>query len=492
MEVLVNGASVGKRHFGPDDAFGLPWKSQIPAAQAGSGGQVTIRKSGNGITYWSAESAWYSADKRLYPERQAGAEHRPRLLPVQKRQDKPTDPITYDLAPLWARCISATSSRCARGERQRLEVPAGRGSDSRRNRVPAQTGALHHQQKPVWWADYFTRKEFHDDRAAFFNTDFSGRREYVYLLKVDNEGKFAISPRIGRSHVSTGHADYNRSGLAGGAAMRVFEVWGDLIRDGIARLGRAWGWFVAQFFGLALLIALGLLWTRVPEKYGWQVALTLVLPAVILLGFLVLQAGTLRAWLRPEPIATTDNLDEDDEREPRRVWLMWGALTLVTWIALGWAAWIGLDRVDSHTFQWAAYLNSKFGPHARATWASFDHLNRDLEWALWTVRSIVVPGLLIPLGCCSAAWGLLRMPWRRGLHVWGKWNWWPVVAIWALIAVAWPQTWFAGLPHGTVHAQIWHVLLKIAAAYLLAVTGWNKVLAWSAMLVDPRPQDAAG
>ncbi len=273
--------------------------------------------------------------------------------------------------------------------------------------------------------------------------------------------------------------------------MRVFEVWGDLIRDGIARLKRAWMWWVAQYFGLALLIALGLLWTRIPEKYGWQVALTLVLPAAILFCFLVLQAGHMRAWLRPEAIETTPQAtdpDEDDEREPRRVWLFWGALTLVIWIALGWAAWIGLDRAGAHTYQWAAYLNSKFGPHARATWASFDHLNRDLEWGLWAVRWIVIPGLLIPLGCCSAAWGLLRMPWRRALRVWAKWNWWPLVAIWALIAVAWPQTWFTGLPHGTVHAQIWHVLLKIAAAYLLVVTGWNKVLAWSAMLVDPRPK----
>ena len=48
--------------------------------------------------------------------------------------------------------------------------------------------------KPDWWADLFTRKEFHDDRAAFFNSEFAGRREYVYLLKVVNPGKFVISP----------------------------------------------------------------------------------------------------------------------------------------------------------------------------------------------------------------------------------------------------------------------------------------------------------
>ena len=34
VEVLVNGASVGKRHFGPDDAFAAPWQIKVPAAQA--------------------------------------------------------------------------------------------------------------------------------------------------------------------------------------------------------------------------------------------------------------------------------------------------------------------------------------------------------------------------------------------------------------------------------------------------------------------------
>ena len=51
VEVLVNGASVGSRHFGPGDGFAQPWQIKFPPAQASGGGQVTVRKSGNGITY---------------------------------------------------------------------------------------------------------------------------------------------------------------------------------------------------------------------------------------------------------------------------------------------------------------------------------------------------------------------------------------------------------------------------------------------------------
>jgi hypothetical protein len=195
VEVLLNGASVGQRHFGPGDGFALPWQIKVPAAQAGSGGEVTIRKTGNGITYWSAESAWYSADKKLFQQGKLALNITRDYYLLQKRQDKPTDPITYDLAPLNGPVhmgdIVAVRLALSGSDWKYLlaedPIPAG-------TEFLAETGLYTLNNKPDWWADWFTRKEFHDDRAAFFNTEFSGRREYVYLLKVVNAGKFAISP----------------------------------------------------------------------------------------------------------------------------------------------------------------------------------------------------------------------------------------------------------------------------------------------------------
>jgi hypothetical protein len=195
VEVLVNGVSAGKRHFGPSDAFAAPWKVKVAGTPAGAGGTVTIRKSGNGITYWGAESSWYSADKRLYQQGQVALNITRDYYVLAKKQDKPDDPITYDLNPLKGPvhvgdivavklAVSGTQWKYLLAE----------------DPIPAGTEFLDHTElyklnnKPDWWADWFTRKEYHDDRAAFFNTDFSGRREYVYLLKVVNPGKFQMSP----------------------------------------------------------------------------------------------------------------------------------------------------------------------------------------------------------------------------------------------------------------------------------------------------------
>jgi len=195
VEVLVNGASVGKRHFGPSDAFAAPWQVKVSAAQVGNGGQVTIRKSGNGITYWSTENSWWSADRRSFQQGQLSLNITRDYYLLQKRQDKPTDPITYDLVPLKGPvhvgdivavrlALGGTSWKYLLAEDP---IPAG-------TEFLPESGLYTINHKPDWWADWFTRKEFHDDRAAFFNTDFSVHREYVYLLKVDNPGKFQISP----------------------------------------------------------------------------------------------------------------------------------------------------------------------------------------------------------------------------------------------------------------------------------------------------------
>jgi hypothetical protein len=195
VEVLLNGTSVGKRHFTPADAFALPWKIKLTAVQAASGGQVTVRKSGNGITYWSAESNWYSADRRAFQQGQLALNLTRDYYVLRKNQPNPAAAITYNLVPLKGPvhvgdivavrlAVNGSSWKYLLAEDP---IPAG-------TEFLPNTGLYTLNSKPSWWFDWYIRKEFHDDRAAFFNTEFGGRREYVYLLKAVNPGKFQISP----------------------------------------------------------------------------------------------------------------------------------------------------------------------------------------------------------------------------------------------------------------------------------------------------------
>ena len=237
-------------------------------------------------------------------------------------------------------------------------------------------------------------------------------------------------------------------------------------RSFLSLLAHARLWVALQFLLTPALIAAGLAWTRLPDKNLWQVALSLLIPLLLAISFLELQAGTMRT------------LTDDDGR---RVKLVWGAVTLVVWIALAWLGWAALDWCDDHIYLWAGYLNSEAGAHSRATIFTYNHFVTWLTWAEWLLRWIAIPAKLIPAAAASAQWGL-RLPIRRIFRLICNWKWCPAVALAALIGVWLPSHFFDKPPAGSVSAQEWHVILKLAGAYLLAMASWVFILAWQAAL----------
>ena len=248
-------------------------------------------------------------------------------------------------------------------------------------------------------------------------------------------------------------------------------------RNIFQRLAHTPRWIAAQYLLTLVLILAVLAWTRLPDKHLWQVALTLLVPIVLAISALELEAGTLRA------LADNDG---------HRVKLVWGAITLLIWIAIAAAAWFLLDWCDDQISIWAGYMNSKASPHARATYFSYEHLARGLTIIEWILRWIVLPAKLVPFAAAAAQWGL-RLPWRRLIRFLFNWRWWLGVALASLLGVWLPSHFFTAPPKGTVSAQEWAVTLKLIGAYLLAVTSWTVLLAWWATLftlpaADPREE----
>ena len=234
------------------------------------------------------------------------------------------------------------------------------------------------------------------------------------------------------------------------------------------RLRLNWKWVVAQFLLTLLLFLVALAWTRLPDKHIWQVALSLLIPVLLAIGALELQAGTVRAFA-----------DDDGNR----VKLIWGAVSLLVWIAVGAALWALLDWCDDQIWDWASYLNSKASPHGRVTTFSYQHIGHWLTIAEWIIRWIVVPAKLIPFAAASAQWGW-RVPWRRVIRFLFNWRWWLGVVLASLAGVWLPASFFSKEPAGSVSAQVWAVILKLLGAYILAVSSWTLLLAWWATLFE--------
>jgi hypothetical protein len=231
-------------------------------------------------------------------------------------------------------------------------------------------------------------------------------------------------------------------------------------------------WVALQFILTLVLLAAGLGWTRLPDKHVWQVALTLMVPVLLLICFLELQAGTMRKLA--------------DDKGGRASFGI-GAASLLGWLAVGAVAWVFLDWCDSQFPLWAGYLNSKFGTQARATTFTYEHILRWLTAIEWVLRWVALPGKLIPFAAASAQWAW-RLPVRRVIRFLWNWRWWLGLIIASLVGAWLPSQFFDKPPSGSVSAQEWHVGLKLAGAYLLAVTSWVLLLGWWATLFAVKKQ----
>ena len=243
-------------------------------------------------------------------------------------------------------------------------------------------------------------------------------------------------------------------------------------KDLFHRLGFSWRWILAQFVGILLFLVIGLAWTRLPEKHWWQVALSMLIPVLLAISILELQAGTMR------------RLADDDGK---RVKLVWGAATLLVWAAMFCACWVILDWCDDRIPLWASYLNSRAPAHARGALFTFDHIQRLLTCLEWILRWIVVPAKIVPYAMASALGGW-RFSWGRVLRILWNWRWWPAMVLAALVGIWLPGHLFDSLPSGSVQAQVWHVGLKLAASYLLGVGCWVLLLGWLAVLWSGQPE----
>ncbi|MGC2401112.1 MAG: alpha-2-macroglobulin family protein [Acidobacteriaceae bacterium] len=195
VDVLLNGVSIGKRHFtAADAASGADLAIDVAASQLHPGtNTVELRKRGSGRAYWSVQGKYYSTEQKLYQHGTLSLNLTRdyfKLVPTTKDGN-----IVYRLEPL--------KGPVAIGDTLAVHL-AVNGSPAKYLLVedPIAAGTEFVQQadgynildQPQTWQYWYTRSEFHDDHAAFFAAESNGRHESFYLLKVVNPGSFAISP----------------------------------------------------------------------------------------------------------------------------------------------------------------------------------------------------------------------------------------------------------------------------------------------------------
>jgi uncharacterized protein YfaS (alpha-2-macroglobulin family) len=187
---MANGKPALTKRFTAADAL-TPATLRLPATEAVSRVQVT--RTGAGRVYWSARGEYYSSQSRLANRANLRLNlDREYLKLTPTRQG---EKIVYEMNPLRGPVnqgdVIAVHLTLTGGDWRYLllEDPIPSGAEIIEN-----DNLYELTRKPDWWQYFFTRREFRDDRAAFFQTFFNNKQEHFYLLKIVNPGEFRVSP----------------------------------------------------------------------------------------------------------------------------------------------------------------------------------------------------------------------------------------------------------------------------------------------------------
>jgi uncharacterized protein YfaS (alpha-2-macroglobulin family) len=194
-DIRVNGASLGHRHFAPADAIAAATLDvTVLAPTLAAHNTIDISRTGNGRAYWTAQGTFFSAEHKLYQQGSLTLNLTRDYFRLTPAKDKNGD-IVYTLDPL--------NGTAQIGDVLAVHI-AIHGSPEKylfiEDPIPAGTEFISNEDsynivaRPNDWTWWYTRREFHDDRAVLFATTFSGHQESFYLLKVVNPGSFEISP----------------------------------------------------------------------------------------------------------------------------------------------------------------------------------------------------------------------------------------------------------------------------------------------------------
>jgi len=190
--VTANGKQVMTRRFQAADALSIDVNKIV--VPAGDANQIQVSMQGTGRVYWSVRGNYYSTEQKMVRAGSASLNLLRDYFKLTPTKEK--ERIVYNLDPLsgplqvgdiLAVRLTVTGSSW---KYLLVEDPIPAGAE-----FIEKDGLYELKQQPDWWSTAFTRREFHDDRAALFDTYFpSGQRQYTYLLKIVNPGKFQSSP----------------------------------------------------------------------------------------------------------------------------------------------------------------------------------------------------------------------------------------------------------------------------------------------------------
>jgi alpha-2-macroglobulin len=194
VEVYLNGEQILSRHVTAEDAGSAQsFIIERKGRAVGSASRVRVVKRGRGVLYFSATLDYYNGDREATPQASAQLKLTREYLrlSIDDAADKPTwkiEPLTGSLKS-GDYVVVRLHVEGGPGQYMMIEDPIPAGCEQ-----VARVSNLNLNYNLGQWGDWYSAREFRDQKTVFFLNNFDGDASFQYAMRVEVPGEFRIAP----------------------------------------------------------------------------------------------------------------------------------------------------------------------------------------------------------------------------------------------------------------------------------------------------------
>ena len=195
FEIYLNGAQIAAQKVGASDAVNAQaLVITKKGSEVGTSNQIRIVKHGKGALYVSASLEYFTADENVPAQASANLKitrEYLRLRVTENADGKPSwkiEPLTGELrsGDLIVVRLHLTGSRA---QYLMIEDPIPAGAEQ-----VAQVSGVYLNYSTGQWTDWYSNREFRDNRTVIFQNYFDGDATFQYAMRVEVPGEFRVAP----------------------------------------------------------------------------------------------------------------------------------------------------------------------------------------------------------------------------------------------------------------------------------------------------------
>jgi uncharacterized protein YfaS (alpha-2-macroglobulin family) len=195
FEVYLNGVKVAEQHVGATEASNgetvTVWKK---GGEIGPSNQIRIIKHGKGALYVSSALEYFTADENVAAESAGGLKITREYLRLLVSEDA-NGKASWKIEPLSGELRSGDMIVVRlrltgpRAQYVMIEDPIPAGAEQ-----VARVSGIYLNYSLGNWSDWYSNREFRDNRSAIFMDYFDGDATLQYAMRVEVPGEFKVAP----------------------------------------------------------------------------------------------------------------------------------------------------------------------------------------------------------------------------------------------------------------------------------------------------------